>query len=127
MPRSLRYFDTNLKQFESMIRATVTAMAWQLGRSKAGSLGTFDAETAFLLQQMRRMPDYLRLPFRMLTLFFGYHTLSFYGRTFPALSSTQRDKVIRAWKNASLSFMPTFIRFFEGLVTVHVHSRQDVQ
>lgn len=110
-----------------MIRATVTAMAWQLGRSGAAGPVTFDAETAFLLQQMNRMPDYLRLPFRLLTLYFGYHTLLWYGKTFPELSPEQRDKVIRSWKHAPLSFMPTFIRFFEGLVTVHVHFRQDVQ
>lgn len=107
-----------------MIRATVTAMAWQLGRSKVRTLSTFDAEASFLLQQMERMPDYLRLPFRMLTLFFGFHTILFYGRTFAALRPEQRDKVIRTWKDASISFMPTFIRFFEGLVTVHAHSRK---
>jgi hypothetical protein len=110
-----------------MIRATVTAMAWQLGKAKVRTLGTFDAETAFLLQQMEAMPDYLRVPFRMLTAFFGYHTLAVYGKTFSALSPEQRDRVIGSWKHSSISFMPTFIRFFEGLVTVHVHSRQDVQ
>jgi len=110
-----------------MIRATVTAMAWQLGRSKAGEashLHTFDAETAFLLHQMNSMPDYLRLPFRMIVVFFGIHTIIFYGKTFPTLNTKQKEDVILRWKNSSLSFMSTFIRFFEGLVTVHVYSRQ---
>ena len=104
-------------------------MAWQLGRSKtAGVSGikTFDAETSFLLSQMKAMPDYLRLPFKLLTLFFGLHTILFYGKSFPALKPEQRAKVISNWKHSSLSFMQTFIRFFEGLVTVHVYSRVDV-
>ena len=110
-----------------MIRATVTAMAWQLGRSKAGEdsrLHTFDSETSFLLHQMNNMPDYLRLPFRMITFFFGIHTILFYGKTFPSLQPKQKEDIILKWKNSSLSFMSTFIRFFEGLVTVHVYSRQ---
>ena len=120
-------FWANLIQFQPMIRATVTAMAWQLGRSRAGGdsrLHTFDAETSFLLQQMQNMPDYLRMPFRVLTIFFGLHTILFYGKTFPSLIPAQREEVIRKWKNSSLSFMSTFIRFFDGLVTVHVYSRQ---
>lgn len=107
-----------------MIRTTVTAMAWQLGRSKVGDLNTFDAEASFLLEQMGRMPDYLRLPFRVLTLFFGLHTILLYGKHFASLRPEQRDRVIRFWKGSSISIMPTFIRFYEGLVTVHVHSRR---
>lgn len=112
-----------------MIRATVTAMAWQLGRSKGTLAGkmplqTFDSETVFLLQQMNQMPDYLRLPFRMVTLFYGLHTILTHGKPFHALQPQQRDAVIRKWKHAKISFMSTFIRFFEGLVTVHVYSRQ---
>lgn len=112
-----------------MIRATVTAMAWQLGRSRGSLEGTtplktFDAETAFLLQQMQQMPDYLRFPFRMVTLAYGLHTIAFHGKPFHLLKPEQRDVVIRKWKHSSLSFMSTFIRFFEGLVTVHVYSRQ---
>jgi len=112
-----------------MIRATVTAMAWQLGRSKGTVAGkqqlqTFDAETVFLLQQMNQMPDYLRLPFRMVTLLYGLHTILTHGKPFYALQPQQRDAVIRKWKQSKISFMSTFIRFFEGLVTVHVYSRQ---
>jgi hypothetical protein len=112
-----------------MIRATVTAMAWQLGRSKGSLEGTqtiqtFDAEAVFLLRQMDQMPDYLRWPFRMVTLVYGMHTILLHGRLFHALTPEQKDRVIRRWKHSKISFMSTFIRFFEGLVTVHVYARQ---
>lgn len=112
-----------------MIRATVTALAWQFGRSKLfgnGSSGmyAFDEEANFLLLQMNNMPDYLRLPFRMVTLFFGLHTILFFGKPFSKLRPDQREKVILSWKNARVNFMSTFIRFHESLVTVYVYSKQ---
>ena len=76
---------------------------------------------------MNQMPDYLRLPFRMVTLFYGLHTILFYGKPFHALTTEQKDLVIQRWKYSKISLISTFIRFFEGLVTVHVYSRQHVQ
>jgi hypothetical protein len=111
-----------------MIRATVTAIAWHLGKSKqsireAELTSTFESEAAFLLFQMKNMPDYLRLPFYMLTIFFGLHTVIFYGKPFFKLKPHQREKVILSWKNARLSFMPVYIKFHDSLVTLYVYSK----
>ncbi len=110
-----------------MIRATVTAIAWHLGKSKHSKsdselASSFENEATFLLYQMKNMPDYLRLPFRMLTIFFGLHTIIFYGKPFFKLKPYQREKVILSWKNARLSFMRVYIKFHDSLVTLYVYS-----
>jgi hypothetical protein len=110
-----------------MIRATVTAIAWHLGKLKDSKstlepARTFEKEAVFLLQQMKNMPDYLRLPFHLLTIFFGIHTIFFYGKPFFKLKTHQREKVILSWKHGRFSFMQVYIKFHESLVTLYVYS-----
>jgi hypothetical protein len=110
-----------------MIRATVTALAYQIGKSKCSANQppvhrTYNKEANFILLQMNNMPDYLRLPFRGVTLFFGLHTFLFYLKPFYRLQPFQREKVILSWKNSRLSFCQVFIKFHESLITVSVHT-----
>jgi len=111
-----------------MIRATVTAIAWHLGKSKHSTNDTelsssFEDEATFLLFQMKNMPDYLGLPFKILTIFFGLHTIIFYGKPFFKLKPHQRQKVILSWKYARLSFMRVYIKFHDSLLTLYVYSK----
>jgi len=110
-----------------MIRATVTALAYQIGKSKINVseppvYRTYNKEANFIILQMNNMPDYLRLPFRMVTLFFGFHTILFYLKPFYRLRPFQREKVILSWKNSRLSFCQVFIKFHESLITVSVYT-----
>lgn len=110
-----------------MIRATVTAIAWHLGKLKHPKsiqeiTKTFDKEASFILFQMKNMPDYLRLPFLFLTIFFGLHTIFLYGKPFFKLKPHQREKVILTWKHARFSFMQVYIKFHESLVTLYLYS-----
>ena len=107
-----------------MIHNTVMALCYQIGKQKnpSRSPSTFNKEANFVLLQMENMPDYLRLPFRWVTLFFGLHTILFYGRPFYRLAPAKRQKVILSWKNSFLSPLRDFIRFHESLVTVSVYS-----
>ena len=110
-----------------MIRATVTALAYQIGKSKLTVESppenrTYNKEANFVLLQMENMPDYLRLPFRMVVLFFGLHTLLFYLKPFYKLKPFQREKVILSWKNSRLGFCQVFIKFHESLITVSVYT-----
>jgi hypothetical protein len=68
---------------------------------------------SFLLDQHRRMPDYLRLPFTCLTLMFDVWPLPRTGRPFHRLSHEQRLQQIRAWRNSALGVRRDFIKFYE--------------
>jgi hypothetical protein len=114
-----------------MIRATVTALAYQIGKSKLSvDLSTvpriYNKEANFIIFQMENMPDYLRLPFRLVTLFFGLHTILFYFKPFYRLKASQREKVILSWKNSRLSFCQMFIKFHESLIIVSVYTPDNV-
>jgi hypothetical protein len=69
----------------------------------------------FLLDQHRRMPDYLRMPFRCLTLLFDAWALPFTGRPFHRSSLVQRSRQIRAWRGSALGVRRDLVRFYESL------------
>ena len=68
---------------------------------------------SFLLDQHRRMPDYLRFPFTCLTLMFDVWPLPRTGHPFHRLSHEQRLQQIRAWRNSALGVRRDFIKFYE--------------
>jgi hypothetical protein len=74
------------------------------------------AVTPFVLAQCRRMPDYIRFPFKCLTLVFGAWPMLLTGRPFHHLSHEQRAQQVRAWRASSLGFRRDFIKFFDAFV-----------
>jgi hypothetical protein len=83
--------------------------------SEAGTANTHAAVTRFLLDQHGRMPDYLRFPFRCLTLLFDAWPLPFTGRPFHRASPSQRTRQIRAWKGSALGVRRDLVKFYESL------------
>jgi choline dehydrogenase-like flavoprotein len=67
----------------------------------------------FVLAQHGRMPDYLRTPFVLATLFFNYAALLTAGKPFHNLSSEQQWKHIERARN--LGPFRDLMRFYEGL------------
>jgi hypothetical protein len=76
---------------------------------------TYAAVARFLADQQRRMPDYLRIPFRCLTLLFDAWALPLTGRPFHRASPAQRARQIRAWKGSALGVRRDLIKFYESL------------
>jgi hypothetical protein len=72
-----------------------------------------DAVVRFLLDQHQRMPDYLRLPFRCMTLLFDAWPLPLTGRPFHCAPHEQRWRQIRAWKGSAVGFRRDLIKFYE--------------
>src|SRR5271166_2356935 len=70
----------------------------------------------FICQQHRRMPDYLRVPFLLLTLLFDlWPLLRGKSQPFHCLSLAERQRQILAWRCSRLGFRRDFVRFYEGL------------
>ncbi|MCW6036936.1 hypothetical protein K4A83_11770 [Spirulina subsalsa FACHB-351] len=71
---------------------------------------------SFVLAQYQRMPDFLKLPFGILTFCFNFWGLVTGGRFFIYLSASQQKKQIQAWQSSSLKISRDFIKFYESLV-----------
>ncbi|WP_413163665.1 hypothetical protein ACL6C3_29760 [Capilliphycus salinus ALCB114379] len=78
----------------------------------------------FVLEQHRRMPDYLRFPILFLTLLFNFSGIIRGGSLFYRQSPKMRLDQISAWKNAPISICRDLIRFYESLVVLCWKSEQ---
>jgi hypothetical protein len=99
---------------------TVSALAESIIRERCGGTDTGapqarEAVARFLLATHARMPDYLRLPLRCLTLGFDAWALPTAGRPFHRLPPERRWRQIRAWKESALGPRRDLIKFYETL------------
>lgn len=70
----------------------------------------------YVLAQHRRMPDYLRLAFRIATFGFDVLGLAHGGQRFHRSAQASRWQQIEAWRRGPISVTRDFIRFYESLV-----------
>lgn len=105
-----------LLSFEATVFALAETILFERCPGAASGLARGHTATAlFLLQQQARMPDFLRLPLRLLTLLFGAWSLPFAGRPFYRLPLEQRRRQLQVWKASPLGFRRDLIRFYEIL------------
>jgi hypothetical protein len=100
--------------------ATVAALVESIIRERCsatypGGPSAHEPVVRFLLATHAQMPDYLRLPFRILTLTFDLWPLPRAGATFHRLPHPARWRQVRAWQGSALGFRRDLIRFYETL------------
>ena len=100
--------------------ATVSALADTILRARCpdtygGEPGASAPVARFLLATHTSMPDYLRLPFKILTLIFGLWSLPLAGATFHRLSLEARARQIRGWQDSALGVRRDLVKFYETL------------
>jgi len=100
--------------------ATVSALTYSLLDSggvhdAAGGRFIQNRVCRYVMAEHGRLPDYLRLPMRVLTLMFDAQTLPFAGAPFHALAPERREPWIRRWRHLPLGPCRDFIRFHESL------------
>ncbi len=105
---------------------TVSALTYSLldaGGVTAAAGGRFiqNRVTRYVLAEHGRLPDFLRLPMRVLTLLFDAQTLPFAGAAFHALAPERRAAWIARWRAAPLGACRDFIRFHESLAIFAGH------
>lgn len=106
-----------LLSFEATVLALAeTILFEQCAGTTSGLTPVHNAAALFLLRQQARMPDFLRLSLRLLTLLFGAWSLPFAGRPFYRLPLERRRRQLRVWKDSPWSFRRDLIRFYEVLV-----------
>ncbi|WP_270933897.1 hypothetical protein [Falsiroseomonas oryzae] len=88
----------------------------------AGQRDPSAAVARFLLDVQARMPDYLRLPFRLLTLAFDAAPLPLTGRCFHRLSPERRLQCVDAWKGSRIEARRRLMEFYESLAVFSLYS-----
>lgn len=111
-----------------MLDATVSALAYSLAsehaRGAAPELAApYNDVARFLERQCRRLPDTLRLPIAVATLLFDGFGLVLWGAPFHRQSPEKRQRQIEIWRHARLRAWRDFIRYYESLAILALHSR----
>jgi hypothetical protein len=77
---------------------------------------------AFLLEVHSRMPDYLRLVFRILTLVFDAWPYPMTGKPFHRLSLARRSDQLDRWEHSRLQSRHGLIAFYRTLAIFGLYS-----
>jgi len=109
-----------LPSFEKAVRAIADTLVRQ-GPSP-GDAKRRDMIEAFLLASHARMPDYLRLGIRLLTLVFDAWPYPTTGRPFHKLSFAGRASQLENWDRSRLKFRQSFTTFYRTLATFGLYS-----
>jgi hypothetical protein len=104
---------------DSLFNATVSALCYSLlepaYKGTEPNTGVLNQVADFALGQHSRMPDFLRLPFKLVCLFFVFETFILSGTLFHRQTLAWRRSRIQSWKNSKLSPKRDFIKFFDSL------------
>jgi choline dehydrogenase-like flavoprotein len=102
--------------FENAVSALCYAFIREHFGARAGAPGrAWNGAVRFVLAQHARMPDYLRLPLRLLTLAFVYWSAFPYLGSYRALDPDRRWNRIARMRRSVLGPFRNLIRFYEGL------------
>lgn len=82
----------------------------------------YNRVTCFVLEQHARMPDYLKLPIRALTLVLDASAIPASRKPLHCLAHAQRWHQIEAWKSSRITLKRDLIKFYESLAIFGWHS-----
>lgn len=111
---------------QKMFKNTVSALCYSLidYRFPVSTTSLYfphNSVVQFVLEQQKRMPDYLQFPLFILTLIFEFSGLM-RGSLFHYQSPSMRQLQILAWKNSPFQVCRDVIRFYESLVVLYWQS-----
>jgi choline dehydrogenase-like flavoprotein len=107
---------------------TVSALVYSLAAAQADPArlelqAPYNDLTHFVLRQQAQISDYLRGPLAAVTAGFDLLGLMKAGQLFRHQSPSARQRQIEAWKSSKAAAKRDFIRLWESLVTLALHSR----
>lgn len=110
-------------------KSTVSALCYSIIQQHFSPLDSaldfpHNQVTHFVLEQHRRMPDFLRLPIVCLTIAFDLAGIAQGGTLFHHQPHSARSHQITAWKNSALGPCRDLMRFYESLVVFDWYSRK---
>jgi hypothetical protein len=112
------------RRFDRVVLALADTFVHSSGSGGSGEPVDPVPVARFLLQTHARIPDYLRLPLRVLTLVFDAWGVITAGRPFHRLPLEARRRQVAAWKGSRLGFRRDLIKFFEALAVFGIYSER---
>jgi hypothetical protein len=97
--------------YQSIVIAISAGLKDQHGTENA-DIGQIATE---IIGQHGRMPDYLRLPVKLATIFFDWSGLLSGGVRFQSKKPAAQQAQLNSWKYSSLGACRNFVRFYESL------------
>jgi choline dehydrogenase-like flavoprotein len=111
------------RAFENAVSALCYSFIRAHFGERAGAPGPrWNRTVRFVLDQHGRMPDYLRLPLKVLTLLFVYWSNLPRLRSYRALDPDRRWRRIERMRRSILGPFRDLIRFYEGLTLFGFHT-----
>lgn len=111
-----------LASFEGTVSGLCSSIVLARCQAPAAQLEARQPELVrYVMGQHDRMPDHLRLGFRILTLCFDLMGVAYGGR-FHGASHAARWRQIEAWRGAPIATIRDFIRFYESLAVYYWYS-----
>jgi hypothetical protein len=110
-----------LPSFEKCVGAMADTLVWQ-EQPSFGQAAQAEKIATFLLESHARMPDHLRVAFRILTFVFDSWPYPLTGRPFHALSLSHRTAQVGQWTNSRFQFRHALITFFRTLTVFGLYA-----
>ena len=105
-----------MDRFDKTVSAlAATIICARCSHNYSANEAAHDSVVRFLIGTHARMPDYFRLPFKVLTLMFDLWPLPTSGKPFHRLPQEARWCQIQAWQSSAIGFRRDLIKFYETL------------
>jgi len=105
----------NMPMLDKTINAIAEAFVQQLGPPADTAQTQIDHIGKYLSGQVNALPDFLRFPFKVLTVLFDWAPLLKWGRTFHGCPLHLRQRHLIAWKDSALGPLNDLVHFYESL------------
>jgi hypothetical protein len=109
------------RRFDRTVRALTDAMIRQR-QATPERCETVERVSGFLLMTHAKMPDYLRMAFRILTLLFDASSYPFKGKPFHRLGLAERIAQIKAWESSRLQFRRALMTYYRTMAVFGLYS-----
>jgi hypothetical protein len=106
---------TNKMSYPNIIAALSTELQRRYADADQESHRETGSVVSAIIERQGAMPDYLRLPTRVLTHIFDYWGLVVAGKRFQNLDATSQAGLFDAWKTSRFNVCRNFVRFYESL------------
>jgi hypothetical protein len=91
------------------------------------SMTLYDDVTAFVLEQLQKMPPFLRYPLLIATAVFGISRLWLEGSVFYKRPRERRQTQVENWRCSSFGPSRDLMKFYTSVTVLAVYSRRGIE
>jgi hypothetical protein len=107
-----------------LLTYTIKALTFAIQFNYAYLTPHFHDSHFFLPEQIKKLPDYTKIPFNLFLFFFSILPIFKTGLVFHKLTVEKQLIIIEEWRTSKLRFKNDFIFFFESLVIFDLTSKE---